>query len=224
MNYNKEKIDEIYKIYDEIKDKIESRLNEFNNILKKGNEEDFIYEFIFCLLTPQSKAKICDKAVQLLRKNSNQESIDKFLYGVRFKNKKSLYIKEFLEKIKKYKSFKNLILSFENDEQRRDFLVKNFKGIGLKEASHFLRNVGLGDNFAILDRHILKNLKEIGIIDKIPKNLSKKMYKEIEEKMRRFSDEIKLNMKYLDFILWYKETREVFKWKKKLKRVNLKIY
>ncbi|MDI6861686.1 MAG: DNA lyase, partial [Caldisericia bacterium] len=123
MNYNKEKIDEIYKIYDEIKDKIESRLNEFNNILKKGNEEDFIYEFIFCLLTPQSKAKICDKAVQLLRKNSNQESIDKFLYGVRFKNKKSLYIKEFLEKIKKYKSFKNLILSFENDEQRRDFLV-----------------------------------------------------------------------------------------------------
>ncbi|MDI6861685.1 MAG: DNA lyase, partial [Caldisericia bacterium] len=85
------------------------------------------------------------------------------------------------------------------------------KGIGLKEASHFLRNVGLGDNFAILDRHILKNLKEIGIIDKIPKNLSKKMYKEIEEKMRRFSDEIKLNMKYLDFILWYKETREVFK-------------
>lgn len=211
MNYNKEKIDEIYKIYDEIKDKIEKRLNEFDNILKNGNENDFIFEFIFCLLTPQSKAKMCDKAVQALRENFNQESFDNLLYGVRFKNKKSLYIKEFLEKIKKYKSFKELIISFENDEQRRDFLVKNFKGIGLKEASHFLRNVGLGDSFAILDRHILKNLKEIGIIDEIPKSLTKKKYKEIEDKMRIFASEIGINIKYLDFILWYKETREVFK-------------
>lgn len=211
MNYNKEKVDEIFKIYNEIKDKVEKRLDEFDNILKYGNEDDFIFEFIFCLLTPQSKAKICDKAVKALRMNFNKESIDSILYGVRFKNKKSLYIKEFLEKIKKYKSFRELILSFEDDEQRRDFLVKNFKGIGLKEASHFLRNVGLGDSFAILDRHILKNLKEIGIIDEIPKSLSNRRYKEIEEKMRIFSSEIGINMKYLDFILWYKETREVFK-------------
>lgn len=130
---------------------------------------------------------------------------------MRFKNKKSEYIKEFLEKIKKYKSFKELILSFENDEQRRDFLVKNFKGIGFKEASHFLRNIGLGDDLAILDRHILKNLKEIGIIDEIPKSLSNKKYREIEDKMRLFANEIRIDMKSLDFILWYKETREVFK-------------
>lgn len=211
MNYNKEKVNEIYKIYNEIKEKIDNRLNEFNDILKNGKEDDFIYEFIFCLLTPQSKAKMCDKAVKNLRKNFNNESLEKLLFGVRFKNKKSEYIKEFLEKIKKYKSFKELILSFENDEQRRDFLVKNFKGIGLKEASHFLRNIGLGENLAILDRHILKNLKEIGIIDEIPKSLSNKKYKEIEEKMRLFANEIGIDMKSLDFILWYKETREVFK-------------
>lgn len=211
MNYNKEKVNEIYKIYNEIKGKIDNRLNEFNDILKNGKEDDFIYEFIFCLLTPQSKAKMCDKAVKNLRKNFNNESLEKLLFGVRFKNKKSEYIKEFLEKIKKYKSFKELILSFENDEQRRDFLVKNFKGIGLKEASHFLRNIGLGENLAILDRHILKNLKEIGIIDEIPKSLSNKKYKEIEEKMRLFANEIGIDMKSLDFILWYKETREVFK-------------
>ncbi|MCX8095523.1 MAG: N-glycosylase/DNA lyase [Caldisericia bacterium] len=211
MTYNINKLKEINKIYNEIKDKIDERLNEFKNILKNGNDEDLIFEFIFCLLTPQSKAKMCDKAVQNLKKNFNKESLEKALYGVRFKNKKSLYIKEFLEKIKKYKSFKELILSFENDEQRRVFLVKNFKGIGLKEASHFLRNIGLGDNFAILDRHILKNLKEIGIIDNIPKNLSFKKYKEIEDKMRLFSKDINIDMKSLDFILWYKETREVFK-------------
>ncbi len=211
MNYNREKVEEIFKIYREIKEKINNRLNEFNDILKNGKEDDFIYEFIFCLLTPQSKAKMCDKAVKNLKKNFNNESLEKILFGVRFKNKKSKYIKEFLEKIKKYKSFKELILSFENDEQRRDFLVKNFKGIGFKEASHFLRNIGLGDDLAILDRHILKNLKEIGIIDEIPKSLSNKKYREIEDKMRLFANEIRIDMKSLDFILWYKETSEVFK-------------
>jgi len=216
MNYNLQKVEEIYKIYDSIKDKIDNRLKEFNNILLNGKEEDFIFEFIFCLLTPQSKAKMCDIAVQNIKKNYNSKSLEDLLYGVRFKKKKSLYIKEFLEKIKKYKSFRDLILSFENDEQRRDFLVKNFRGIGLKEASHFLRNIGLGDEFAILDRHILKNLKEIGIIDEIPKSVSYKKYKEIENKMRLFSKEIGIDMKYLDFILWYKETKEVFKWKEKV--------
>lgn len=216
MNYNLQKVEEIYKIYESIKDKIDNRLKEFNNILLNGKEEDFIFEFIFCLLTPQSKAKMCDIAVQNIKKNFNSKSLEDLLYGVRFKKKKSLYIKEFLEKIKKYKSFRDLILSFENDEQRRDFLVKNFRGIGLKEASHFLRNIGLGDEFAILDRHILKNLKEIGIIDEIPKSVSYKKYKEIENKMRLFSKEIGIDMKYLDFILWYKETKEVFKWKEKV--------
>ncbi len=45
MIYNKEKVDEIFKIYKEIKEKIDNRLNEFNNILKNGKEDDFIYEF-----------------------------------------------------------------------------------------------------------------------------------------------------------------------------------
>ncbi len=211
MNYSEEKVQEIKEIYKEIKYKIDERLKEFEEIKNSGSEEDFIFEFIFCLLTPQSKAKMCDKAVKKLRYNQGNSCIKDSLFGVRFKNKKATYIKEFLDKIKNYKSFKELILSFESDEQRRDFLVKNFKGIGLKEASHFLRNIGFGDNFAILDRHILKNLKDIGIIEEIPKNLSVKIYKEIENKMREFSKEIGIDMKSLDFILWYKETKEVFK-------------
>lgn len=72
MNYNKGKVEEIFKIYREIKEKIDNRLNEFNDILKNGKEDDFIYEFIFCLLTPQSKAKMCDKAVKNLKKKFQQ--------------------------------------------------------------------------------------------------------------------------------------------------------
>lgn len=54
-----------------------------------------------------------------------------------------------------------------------------------KEASHFLRNVGFGEDVAILDRHILRNLERLAVIDEIPKTLSPKLYLEIEDRLER---------------------------------------
>lgn len=93
----------------------------------------------------------------------------------------------------------------------REMLVQEVKGLGMKEASHFLRNIGIGGKLAILDRHILKNLAHYGVIDKIPRSLSKKVYLEIERRMRLFSDEIGIPMDELDLVLWAKETKIVFK-------------
>jgi N-glycosylase/DNA lyase len=104
-----------------------------------------------------------------------------------------------------------VISSFSNLEEAREWLVDNIKGMGYKEASHFLRNIGLGEEFAILDRHILKNLQLLGIIEEVPASLSRKRYFEIEKKMVRFSDRINIPMAHLDLLLWYKETGEVFK-------------
>lgn len=89
--------------------------------------------------------------------------------------------------------------------------MKNVKGMGYKEASHFLRNIGLADDLAILDRHILKNLKIFGIIEEIPKSLSKKKYLEIEEKMRNLANEVNIPLSHLDLLFWSKETGEIFK-------------
>lgn len=94
----------------------------------------------------------------------------------------------------------------------REWLVKNVKGVGMKEASHFIRNIGFGGKeLAILDRHILKNLKELKVIEKIPKKLTKKTYLEIEEKMREFCKMLGISMYELDMLLWYKETGKVLK-------------
>jgi N-glycosylase/DNA lyase len=93
----------------------------------------------------------------------------------------------------------------------REFLVKNIRGLGYKEASHFLRNIGHGKNFAILDRHILKNLKILGIIDVVPKSLARNHYLDIEDKMALFSNRIEIPLSHLDFVLWYKEAGIVFK-------------
>lgn len=216
---NKKQIREILKLYLPIQDQITSRLDEFNQIWRNGNQEDIFAELVFCILTPQSKARTCDDAVGcllerdlLLKGDKNQIAIE--LKGkVRFHNTKAKNIvearKTFTKKGKL--SIKPIIAQFNDTRDAREWLVKNIRGIGYKEAGHFLRNIGLGENLAILDRHILKNLKFLRVIEEIPISLSKGKYLEIEKRMKEFAEQIKIPMSHLDLLLWYKETGEIFK-------------
>ena len=209
-------IDKVKEVYSNKRDEIISRLRDFKQVWNDKNEE--FKEFVFCLLTPQSKAKLCWKAVKNLEEKGmlwesevEQVSRELALAGVRFHNKKAEYIVENREK------FSRILYTIECGDGRdnyydiREYIVKNTKGMGYKEASHFLRNIGLGRDVAILDRHILKNLKSLGVIDEIPGSLSKKRYLKIEDEMRAFSDRTGIPLSHLDLVLWYKETGEIFK-------------
>lgn len=212
-------IDQLIKMYKIKKDKIQKRLKEFKEVLNKSDKRIFA-ELAFCICTPQSKAVNCWRSISALMKNNllftgDEKQIEKFLVGIRFPKNKAKYIVEarnFFSENGKLK-IKEKILSFKNAFELRDWLVKNVRGIGIKEAGHFIRNIGFDYNnqLAILDRHILKNLKELGIIEKIPKVLTKKIYLKIENKMREFSEKIKIPMYELDMLLWSKETGKVFK-------------
>ena len=217
MPENENVIEEICQIYISIRGQITSRLSEFEEVLDEGSKERIFAELAFCILTPQSRAKLCWAAIEnLTSKNlllrGNKEQIARELNGVRFKYKKAEYIIDAREKfINNGKlNVKKKIIGLKVEEAR-DYLVNNIKGIGYKEASHFLRNVALAENMAILDRHILKNLKLLGIIEEIPKSLSRKKYLEIEKGMKDFAEKICIPMSHLDFVLWYKETGNVFK-------------
>ena len=135
------------------------------------------------------------------------------LSRVRFRYKKAKYIIEARRTFSSNGriSIKPKIEQLVKNKNERDWLVRNVKGIGYKEASHFLRNIGLGEKIAILDRHVLKNLKLLEIIKEIPVSFSKKRYLEIENKMKNFADIIKIPMSHLDLLLWYKETGKIFK-------------
>ncbi|MHA2326793.1 MAG: 8-oxoguanine DNA glycosylase, partial [Promethearchaeota archaeon] len=91
----------------------------------------------------------------------------------------------------------------------RDWIVKNIKGIGYKEGSHFLRNIGY-NNLAIIDFHIIDLLVKSHLIEK-PKTLTKKKYLEIEELLKLIGKKLKLNLAELDLYLWYTETGKVLK-------------
>ena len=172
----------------------------------------------FCILTPQSKAKNAWKAITNIVENGllyegKAEEIVEFLNIVRFKNNKSRYLVELRElmtrdgKLQPKKILSEIVDTFE----KRKWILKNVKGMGLKEANHVLRNLGFGENIAILDRHILRNLEALNVIDEIPKTITEKKYYEIEEKMREYSDFSKIRMDELDLVLWYKEAGEIFK-------------
>ena len=212
-----EKISQLIDQYKTKKLEIEKRLEEFINILKQSDERIFA-ELAFCICTPQSKAITCWNAISSLTKNNllfqgNAKQIRPFLNAVRFGDKKASYIVEarnFFTENGKLK-IKGKIQSFKNVFALREWLANNIKGIYFKEASHFLRNIGLGSNLAILDIHILKNLKEYRVIEDIPKTLTKETYLEIENKMRKFSKKIKIPMSELDLLLWSEETGKIFK-------------
>jgi len=93
----------------------------------------------------------------------------------------------------------------------RNWLVKNVKGLGLKESSHFLRNIGFED-FAIIDFHIVDLLVREGLIVKQkPGALAPKIYREIEQALVKLGKKTDLNLAELDLYLWYLETGKVLK-------------
>ncbi len=210
---------EIEKIYKEKQKDIEKRLKEFKEIWEKGSNEDIHAELSFCILTPQSKAVNAWKAITTLRENGllfngSAEDIVEYLNIVRFKNNKAKYLVALREQMQNEKGeiiTKDFFNSITDVKDKREWIVKNIKGMAYKEAGHFLRNVGFGKEIAILDRHILKNLVKLEVIEDVPKSLTPKLYLEVEEKMKAYCKFISIPMDSLDLLLWYKEAGEIFK-------------
>ena len=189
---------------------IKKRLSEFRKLRNAGHGKIFP-ELCFCLLTPQSNARYCDKAIRELKGKGlifkgHANSIRPILKGkARFHNKKSEYI------VLARSLFNRGMLSSGDARKARELLVKNIKGMGYKEASHFLRNIGFGREIAILDRHILKNLKAYGAIERVPRSLTAGLYLNIEDKAKKFAKSVNIPLEELDLLFWSKETGGIFK-------------
>ena len=215
----KSQIQNLLETYQSIKPQIEQRLEEFRNIWKNGSDFDLYKELIFCLLTPQSNAERCWIAVQQLEKrnllfSNDTVKISECLRGyTRFHLTKAKNILRNRKALRKNNEIciRYQLNKMDDPQNMREWLVENITGMGYKEASHYLRNIGLGEEFAILDRHILRKLVELEVIDSIPSSLSKKVYLEIETLMEIFSQQIEIPLSHLDFVFWYMQKKFIFK-------------
>ena len=193
-----------------ISETVNTRLKEFESFENKDYDEWFS-ELCFCILTANARARTAlqiqrglgGKGFMKLPKEQLTETIKRAKH--RFHNNKAKFI---IEARKNY-AIRDIVKKMD-DVEAREWIVENVKGLGYKEASHFLRNTGR-KNLAILDRHILNLMLENEYIDRIPLTLDKRRYLKIEESFIRLAKVLEMSPAELDLYMWYMKTGEVLK-------------
>lgn len=203
-------IEELRSIHARERDAIRERLGEFSRV----PVNEYFYELLYCLLTPQSSAVNAGKAVETLRRHTlHAADVDPepLLHGneyyIRFHKTKTRHI---LRMKQQFPEILDRCRSRTEGFSLRFWLVENVHGLGWKEASHFLRNIGYRD-LAILDRHILRNLIRTGVLKKLPESLTPKRYLSIERRFGVFATKCGIPMDELDLLFWSMETGEILK-------------
>lgn len=217
------------------KARIQERLNDFrsfytnpvswffenNKMELRPVEKDFssriFEELSFCLMTANTSAAISMKAVDSIRPVLLTGSLDDIREklveaGYRFPNVRANFIVEARENFRSRHNFdfRKLMESYDDPKELREFLVNEVKGLGYKEASHFLRNIGIF-GLAILDKHIIRTLHEYGVINETPKSLNRNKYLEIEGKLKEFSIKADIDFDEIDLLLWSMKNGQIMK-------------
>ena len=193
----------------EIMSQVERRIREFRRT-REQDADSIFKELCFCILTANYNAEggiriqkeIDDGFIKLSEKKLARKLKE---LGHRFPNTRAKYIVE----ARKHRNALHKNLRFMNDNALREWIVSNIKGLGYKEASHFMRNIGY-DDVAIIDFHILDFLEKHRMIER-PKTLTPKKYMEIEEVVRKAASKSRMSLGELDLYMWYCETGKVLK-------------
>ena len=209
---------ELKRIYVAKRPEIRDRLAEFARVGRTGSSETLFEELTFCIFTAGASARMGLRSVDSVRPvlmSGTAVDIQRALVGRhRFPNNRGAYVYETREYLRGHcgLQLQEALRSLRLADERRDFLAANrsVRGIGYKEASHFLRNIGYR-GYAILDKHVLTRLAEFEVIESPKPPATKKGYVAIEERLKLFSDSIGIDFDELDLLLWYTKTGEILK-------------
>jgi N-glycosylase/DNA lyase len=197
---------------------IRSRLAEFRAV-RRGHDNDRLWEeMVYCFFTGGCSARMGLKSVEAVRpllKAGTVSQLSRALTGVhRYPNERARYIVESRNFLKADCDLQlaERLSGFLDQGERRDWLAreKGIKGLGYKEASHFLRNVGYFGH-AILDKHVLNCLAELKIIDDPKPPNTRARYLTVEGKLRELARAVKIDFDEMDLVLWSIRTGSVLK-------------
>jgi len=193
------------------------------------SEQDIWEELCFCILSGNVSYELAKSVIEVTRKNGilnytwmkDESTSEKVLFQelnspnfkpvkingelrkYRYPKKRSHQIKNAAIRIYETFSLKNF-LKFNDSIPARNFLFNEIPGLGIKEASHFLRNIGYSDSLAIIDIHVFRFLQEQGLIDfSNIKYLTTSKYLLAEKILRNLSEYHSLNLAILDLAIWH---------------------
>lgn len=216
--------EEIEKHYNRNRSEIDGRLEQFKQLRDADNQRMF-KELVFVILTSQSSAEKSWEATEKmdelsLMKSGGKEEIAELLenYDISYERNKADYIVSNRQDLSQPSlkdpsgdlKLKNKI-DPENLDKTRKWFVENLKGISWKGGSHFLRNIGYGNSFAIVSSRITSKLYELDRINDPGQPSGEEEYLKVEEEMKDLSRETGIDVKALDLVLWSMETGKVFK-------------
>ncbi|HEX3230001.1 MAG TPA: hypothetical protein VHQ95_13590 [Pyrinomonadaceae bacterium] len=206
--------------YAQRRKEIRARLREFRRVWQTASDSRLWEEMVYCIFTAGASAKMGLRSVDALRpllKTGAQAEMTKALVAAgahRFPNARPGYVivtRDYLEESFSMQLRRRLD-SFRDPMERRDWLAREprIKGLGYKESSHFLRNIGF-KGYGILDKHIVRCLCELKVIDSPKPPTSRGRYLETEDRMRRFAADTGIDFDELDLLLWSTKTGEILK-------------
>jgi N-glycosylase/DNA lyase len=192
-------------------EKIRMRLSEFRAVPPSRR----FYELCFCLMTPQSSAAQCALVAaelerrRFFRKPFDPEQLLRSHEGgyVRFHRTKA---RRLLAARESFPAIAGLLLSGAHEKEIREALVARVDGLGYKEASHFLRNIGK-TRVTIIDRHIIRNFIRLGLLDAWPASISRARYLALEALFEDTATALGMPPDELDLLLWSRETGFILK-------------
>jgi N-glycosylase/DNA lyase len=213
-------VDRLRAEYAQRRKEIRARLREFRRVWQTASDSRLWEEMVYCIFTAGASAKMGLRSVDALRpllKTGAQAEMTEALVAAgahRFPNARPGYVivtRDYLEESFSMQ-LRQRLDSFRDPMERRDWLAREprIKGLGYKESSHFLRNIGF-KGYGILDKHIVRCLCELKVIDSPKPPTSRGRYLETEDRMRRFAADTGIDFDELDLLLWSTKTGEILK-------------
>ena len=197
---------------------IRARLREFEEVWRTADDARLWEELAYCIFTAGASARMGLGSVEavrhLLASGTHEELAGALASKHRYPNARAGYIvvtREYLTGDCRMR-LRERLESFADPVGRRDWLARSrgIKGLGYKESSHFLRNVGLR-GYAILDKHILRCLAEVGVLDSPRPPATRARYLAAEQRLRDFARDVSIDFDELDLVLWSMKTGEILK-------------
>ncbi len=215
---------QILSLYDKL-----SQQNITSSDWKKKEEVELWHELCFCILSGNVTFELAksvidtlnekglldqhwivndSKSLEILNASLEESQFlplknDGKLRKYRYPNKRSMQIVKAAQVLySNNKSIKQILSKFESDIETRSYLFNEIAGLGIKEASHFLRNIHYSNSLAIIDVHVLAFLKKNNLI--LPNTtITPNSYLKLERILRNFANFHSLDLAILDLSIWH---------------------
>ena len=213
-------LDNLRAVHKARKQEIRKRLAEFCEVGRAGSDARLWEELVFCIFTAGASARMGFRAVDATRSllfDGEREDMTLALKKAgahRFPVERPGYIVVTRNYLRDHcgMALRKKLENFQDPMERRDWLAqeKQIKGLGYKEASHFLRNIGF-KGYAILDKHVMSCLMDLKVVETNKPPSTRVRYLETEQKLKAFAHEIRIDFEELDLVLWSMKTGEILK-------------